>query len=85
MSVRSTSALATQRRQRRNLRQNTWFGVQSDQRTSAITTRLDLTRTPTLSFQLYAQPFFTAGDYGDLFKSRSDNTFLIEGSYWLSP
>ncbi|MCE9602951.1 MAG: carbohydrate binding family 9 domain-containing protein [Gemmatimonadetes bacterium] len=129
-----------------------------DQRTSAITTRLDFTLTPTLSFQLYAQPFITAGDYsdhreladpraaryadrfrpytgapledfnfkqfrsnsvvrweyrpgsvlffvwqqgrgqgdrnagdfnlgrdyGDLFKSRSDNTFLIKGSYWFS-
>ena len=129
-----------------------------DQRTSAITTRLDFTMTPTLSFQLYAQPFITAGDYsnhreladprasrnadrfqpysgapladfnfkqfrsnsvvrweyrpgsvlffvwqqgrgqgdlnpgsfnlgrdyGDLFKSRSDNTFLVKGSYWFS-
>ncbi len=129
-----------------------------DQRTSAITTRLDLTMTPTLSFQLYAQPFITAGDYSDhreladpraarytdrfqaytgaplqdfnfkqfrsnsvvrweyrpgsvlffvwqqgrgqgdrnpgsfnigrdysdLFNSRSDNTFLIKGSYWFS-
>jgi hypothetical protein len=147
-----------------------WYGNETDvsgthytfarlsQRTSAITTRLDYTMTPTLSLQLYAQPFITAGDYsdlreladpraaryddrfqaygtaplqdfnfkqfrsntvvrweyrpgsvlffvwqqgrgqgdrnpgsfdlgrdyGDLFKSRSDNTFLIKGSYWFS-
>jgi Domain of unknown function (DUF5916) len=127
------------------------------QRTSAITTRFDYTVTPTLSVQLYAQPFITAGDYsnlreiadpraeryadrfqsfagtlndfnvkqfrsntvvrweyrpgsvlffvwqqgrgqfdrnlgsfdagrdyGDLFKTRSDNTFLVKGSYWFS-
>ena len=23
-------------------------------------------------------------DYGDLFRTRSDNTFLIKGSYWFS-
>lgn len=129
-----------------------------DQRTSAVTARLDYTMTPTLSLQLYAQPFITAGDYsnlrelddpraaryedrfrpftaveptdfnvkqfrsntvlrweyrpgsvlffvwqqgrgqfdrdpgsfdigrdyGNLFKARSDNTFLLKGSYWFS-
>lgn len=129
-----------------------------DQRTSSITARLDYTMTPTLSLQVYAQPFITGGDYsdlraldqprarrfadrfqsytarepedfnfkqfrsntvlrweyrpgsvlflvwqqgrgqgdldpgsfnvgrdyGNLFKTRSDNTFLIKGSYWLS-
>ncbi len=128
------------------------------QRTSSITARFDYTMTPTLSLQVYAQPFITAGDYsdlrelvapradrfadryqsfsglavqdfnvkqfrsntvlrweyrpgsvlffvwqqgrgqfdrnlgsfdvgrdyGDLFKSRADNTFLIKGSYWFS-
>lgn len=37
-----------------------------DQRTTSITARLDYTMTPTLSLQLYAQPFVTAGDYSDL-------------------
>jgi hypothetical protein len=129
-----------------------------DQRTTSITARLDYTMTPTLSLQVYAQPFVTAGDYsdlrelddpraaryedrfrphtartpedfnvkqfrsnsvlrweyrpgsvlffvwqqgrgqydrdpgsfnmgrdyGNLFKTRSDNTFLIKGSYWFS-
>ena len=128
------------------------------QRTSSVTARVDYTMTPTLSLQVYAQPFITAGDYadhreladpraaryqdrfqsyagapledfnfkqfrsntvlrweyrpgsvlffvwqqgrgqgdrnvgsfnvgrdyGDLFRSRSDNTFVIKGSYWLS-
>lgn len=128
-----------------------------EQTTAGITTRLDYTMTPTLSLQLYAQPFVTAGDYselkelvnpraakyedrfqpyaavtpsdfnfkqfrsntvlrweyrpgsvlffvwqqgrsdsrnpgtfdfardyGDLFKTRSDNTFLVKASYWFS-
>jgi len=37
-----------------------------EQRTSSVTARLDYTMTPTLSFQLYAQPFITSGDYSDL-------------------
>ena len=36
-----------------------------DQSTVGITTRLDLAFTPTLSLQLYAQPFVSAGDYSD--------------------
>jgi len=28
--------------------------------------------------------FDVGRDYGDLFKTRSDNTFLIKGSYWFS-
>lgn len=37
-----------------------------DQRTTSLTTRVDYTMTPTLSLQVYAQPFITAGDYSDL-------------------
>jgi len=129
-----------------------------DQTTTSITTRLDYTMTPSLSLQVYAQPFITAGrysnlreladpraadyddrfqpyagatledfnfkqfrsntvlrweyrpgsvlflvwqqgrgqgdrnlgsfnagrDFRDLFNTRSDNTFLIKGSYWFS-
>lgn len=129
-----------------------------DQRTVSMTARLDYTVSPTLSLQLYAEPFVSVGDYSDLrevvdprasryedrfapytsatpqdfnvkqfrsntvlrweyrpgsalffvwqqgrgesgvgagnfdlgrdfanlFKTRSDNTFLIKGSYWLS-
>ncbi len=129
-----------------------------DQRTTSLTARIDYTMTPTLSLQVYAQPFISAGsysdpreildpradryadrftpyalnapedfnfkqfrsntvlrweyrpgsvlffvwqqgrgqgdrnpgtfdvgrDYADLFKTRSDNTFLIKGSYWIS-
>jgi hypothetical protein len=36
-----------------------------DQRVTSVTARLDVTATPTLSFQLYAQPFVTSGDYSD--------------------
>ena len=37
-----------------------------DQTTTSVTARLDYTLTPTLSLQLYAQPFITAGNYSDL-------------------
>jgi hypothetical protein len=37
-----------------------------EQTTTSVTTRIDYTMTPTLSFQLYAQPFVTAGDYSNL-------------------
>lgn len=36
-----------------------------DQVTVAMETRLEVTVSPTLSFQLYAQPFLSSGDYGD--------------------
>jgi hypothetical protein len=147
-----------------------WYGNISDaggthytfarmqQRTTSVTTRIDYTMTPSLSLQLYAQPFITSGDFSrlreladpraaayadrfqayagvdpedfnfkqfrsntvlrweyrpgsvlffvwqqgrgqsgvdagsfnlgrdftNLFKTRSDNTFLIKGSYWFS-
>jgi hypothetical protein len=35
------------------------------QRTLSLTTRLNWTASPTLSLQLYAQPFITGGDYSD--------------------
>jgi hypothetical protein len=35
------------------------------QTTVSMVTRLDLTFTPKLSFQLFAQPFISSGDYGD--------------------
>jgi hypothetical protein len=38
------------------------FG-QLDQTTTSLTTRFNYTLTPTLSFQSYAQPFVSAGDY----------------------
>lgn len=146
-----------------------WYGNLSDgtgtsytfarlnQRTASITARFDYTVTPTLSVQLYAEPFVSAGaysdlreladprakeyddrftpyagttedfnfkqfrsntvlrweyrpgstlffvwqqgrgqgdlnpgsfragrDFGDLFRTRSDNTFLVKGSYYIS-
>jgi hypothetical protein len=36
-----------------------------DQSTLALTSRLNFTATPTLSLQLYAQPFISAGAYSD--------------------
>jgi len=38
--------------------------AQIDQRTLDLTTRLNVTVTPTLSLQLYVQPFIATGDYG---------------------
>jgi hypothetical protein len=37
-----------------------------EQRTTALTTRIDFTATPTLTLQVYAQPFVTRGSYTDL-------------------
>lgn len=42
-----------------------------DQRTAGITARADWTFSPTLSLQIYAQPFVSAGDYDD-FKRITD-------------
>ena len=39
-----------------------------DQKTVSLVLRTDLTLTPTLSIQYYAQPFFTAGKFFDLMK-----------------
>lgn len=36
-----------------------------DQQTLSVTTRLNFTATPTLSMQIYAQPFMTGGDYSN--------------------
>lgn len=36
-----------------------------DQTTASLTTRLNLTLSPTLSFELYAQPFISGGQYSD--------------------
>ena len=36
-----------------------------DQRTLSVTTRLNFTATPTLSVQIYAQPFMTGGDFSN--------------------
>jgi hypothetical protein len=36
-----------------------------DQHTLSVTTRLNFTATPTLSLQVYAQPFMTGGDYSN--------------------
>ena len=52
-----TDALATETFGRRYV-----FG-QLDQTTVALSTRLDWTFSPTLSLQLYARPFISAGDY----------------------
>ena len=37
-----------------------------DQKTLSFTGRMDYTMTPTLTFQLYVQPFVTKGDYSNL-------------------
>jgi hypothetical protein len=36
-----------------------------DQRTINVTARMDVTMTPTLTLQVYAQPFITTGHYGN--------------------
>ncbi|MQA89182.1 MAG: hypothetical protein GEU90_02945 [Gemmatimonas sp.] len=50
-----------------------------DQTTLGIDTRVNVTFTPELSFELYAQPFMSSGDYESLKELRAPRTFdLIE-------
>ena len=48
------------------------------QTTTALTARLNLTFTPTLSLQLYAQPFLSAGKYGRLGEVRRPGARALE-------
>ncbi len=50
-----------------------------DQTTVALTGRLNYTMTPTLSLQLYAQPFVSAGDY-DRFKELVDGRNAVHSA-----
>ncbi len=46
-----------------------------EQTTVAVETRLNVTFTPNLTFELYAQPFVSGGEYGDLMELQSPRTF----------
>ena len=46
-----------------------------DQSTVGIQTRVNVTFTPNLSFELYAQPFVSSGNYGDLKELAAPRTF----------
>lgn len=46
-----------------------------DQTTLGIETRLNVTFTPTLSLEMYAQPFFSSNDFGALKELRAPRTF----------
>src|SRR5690606_4923623 len=46
-----------------------------DQTTLGIDTRVNVTFTPELSFELYAQPFISSGDYLTLKELRAARTF----------
>ena len=46
-----------------------------DQTTLSFDTRVNVTFTPNLSFELYAQPFISSGDYGQLKELRAPRTF----------
>ena len=57
-----------------------------DRKTVSLTLRVNYTLTPTLSLQLYTQPFVSAGDYSEfkevvqpLAKNYSDRWHLFEG------
>ena len=49
--------------------------------TLAMVTRFDFTFTPRLSFQLFAQPFISSGDYGDVASLARPQSYEFEG--WL--
>ena len=53
------------------------------QTTLVLVTRLDLTFTPKLSFQLYAQPFISSGDYGTINELSAPETY--EFDEWQGP
>lgn len=46
-----------------------------NQTTVSLETRLNVTFTPTLTLQVYAQPLISSGDYGDLGELRAPGTF----------
>jgi len=46
-----------------------------DRTTVSLDTRLDVTFTPTLSLQLYLEPFISVGDFGALKEFRAPDTF----------
>jgi len=52
-----------------------------DQNTASITARLDVTATPTLSLQLYAQPFVTSGRYLDWRQLRAPRAAQFSDRY----
>lgn len=49
-----------------------------DQTTFSMETRLNLTATPNLSFELFAQPFIATGDYGAPMQLRAARTFEFD-------
>lgn len=49
-----------------------------DQTTLSLDTRVDWTFSPTLSLQLFAQPFIAAGDYSSFKEFREPRSFLFE-------
>ena len=48
------------------------------QTTLVVETRLDLTFTPKLSLQLYAQPFISSGDYGEFKELAAPQTYAFD-------
>jgi hypothetical protein len=46
-----------------------------DQTTVALETRMNVTFSPTLTLQVYAQPLISSGDYGDLAEFRAPGTY----------
>jgi Domain of unknown function (DUF5916)/Carbohydrate family 9 binding domain-like len=49
-----------------------------DQTTVSMETRLNVNFTPDVSFELYAQPFISTGDYGDLMQLRAPRVFEFD-------
>jgi hypothetical protein len=52
-----------------------------DQTTVALTERFNFTMTPTLSLELYAQPFVSSGDYGQFKELVSGRSLAYDGRY----
>ena len=52
-----------------------------DQRTASITTRLDVTASPVLSLQVYAQPFVTSGTFSDWRELRDPRAAAFSDRY----
>jgi hypothetical protein len=66
---RTTDALATETYGTR------YVFADLERTTLSLDTRLDVTFSPTLSLQLYLEPFISVGDYGALKEFRAPNTF----------
>ena len=95
VTVKPTAALSTQFGMwlNRNEEDSQWVGAvdssdrthyvfgRLDQTTTSMTTRVNYTLTPNLSLQVYAQPFVSAGEYGNFHELTNGRAIRYDNRY----